>query len=75
MFFEVVLHVMSHKLITHNWRFEFYNMHENGVNNALSLMGASYPLFRVGSLFLPFAFIDFQWTPLLVACFLISLSS
>ena len=75
MFFQVVLHVMSHKLVTHNWCIEFYNVHDNGVNNVLSLMGASYPILRLSSLFIPFVFVDFQWTPLLLACFLISLSS
>jgi hypothetical protein len=70
MFFEVFLHLMAHKLATHKWSIEFHNMHESGVNNALTLSGASYPLLRVGSLFVPFIFIEFRWTPLIIAWFL-----
>lgn len=67
MFFEVLLHLMAHKLATHKWYIEIHDMHETGVNNTLTLSGASYPLLRIGSLFIPFFFIEFQWTPLLIA--------
>lgn len=70
MFFEVLLHLMAHKLMTHKWSIEFHNMHELDVNNALTLSGVSYPLLRVGSLFIPFIFIEFRWTPLIIACVL-----
>ena len=72
MFFQVVLHIVSHKLITHKWCIEFYNTHGTYVDNTLTLSGASYPFLRVGSLFLPFLFIDFRLSPLIIACFLIS---
>ena len=67
MFFEVLLHLMAHKLTTYKWSIEFHNMHESGVNNTLTLMGAYYPLLRIGSLFIPFIFIEFRWTPLIIA--------
>ena len=67
MFFEVLLHLMAHKLSTHKWCIEIHDMHETGANNTLTLSGASYPLLRIGSLFIPFIFIEFRWTPLLIA--------
>ena len=67
MFFEVLLHLMAHKLATHKWCIEIHDMHETGINNTLTLSGASYPLLRIGSLFIPFIFIEFRWTPLIIA--------
>jgi hypothetical protein len=75
MFFEVCLHLMAYKVVNNKWSIEFYNAHDTGVNNLLTLSGASYPLLRAGSIFLPFIFIDFQWTPLMVSLFLISLTA
>ncbi len=73
MFFQVILHMLSHKLVTHKWCIEFYNAHGTCVDNTLTLTGASYPILRVGSLFIPFVFVDFQWSPFMIACFLISI--
>jgi hypothetical protein len=67
MFFEVLMHLMAHKLMTHKWCIEFHNMHETGANNTLTLSGVSYPLLRISSLFIPFIFIEFRWTPLIIA--------
>jgi hypothetical protein len=75
MFFQVFLHIVAHKLVTHKWCIEFYNVHGTCVDNTLTLSGVSYPILRIGSLFLPFFIIDFQWSPLIIACFLISMSS
>ena len=75
MFLQVLLHLTAYKVVNNKWCIEFYNVHDTGVNNLLTLSGASYPLLRAGSIFLPFVFIEFQWTPLLVSLFLISLSS
>ena len=58
---------MANKLITHKWCIKFHNMHETGAINTLTLSGVSYPLLRIGSLFLPFIFIEFRWTPLIIA--------
>ncbi len=75
MFLEVLLHLTAYKLVNHKWCIEFYNVHHTSVNNLLTFSGASYPLLRAGSIFLPFVFIEFKWTPLLVSLFLISISS
>lgn len=75
MFLEVLLHLTAYKMVNNKCCIEFYNMHDTGVNNLLTLSGASYPLLRASSIFLPFIFIEFRWTPLLFSLFLISLSS
>ena len=71
MFLEVLLHLSAYKLINNKWCIEFYNAQRTDV---LTLSGASFPLLRVGSVFLPFIFIDFQWSPLMISLFLLSLT-
>jgi len=71
MFLEVLLHLSAYKMVNNKWCIEFYNVQRTDV---LTLSGASFPLLRVGSVFLPFIFIDFQWTPLMISLFLLSLT-
>ncbi len=71
MFLEVLLHLTAYKMVNNKWCIEFYNVQRTDV---LTLSGASYPLLRVGSVFLPFIFIDFKWTPLMISLFLLSLT-
>jgi len=68
MFFEVLLHLLAHDFASRTMKIEFHSMHGTS-----EIMRFSSPIIRIGSLFFPFIFIDFQWKSLLIAWFLLSL--
>jgi hypothetical protein len=65
MFFEVVMHVLAHEFVSKAWSIEFYNMHENGINHKMEI-SLIKPV-QLGSLFVPFLFVEFKMKPLLIA--------
>jgi len=67
MFFEVLLHLLAHEFVTNVGSIEFYNMHDTETKHKMEIIK---PL-QLGSLFVPFIFVDFKMKPLLVAWVLI----
>jgi hypothetical protein len=69
MFFEVLLHLLAHEFVTNMGSIEFYNMHNTETKHKMEISFIK-PL-QLGSLFVPFFFVDFKMKPLLVAWVLI----